>query len=314
VVRQIFTLVGRDRCSLAEVCRRLQGANARTKKGRSTWSRQTVWHILQNPAYQGRAAFGKTRMMLRIKNSRLRPRRGQLSEARTDRVAGDTERAQWVFISVPALVKPSLFQAAQQQLHENWSRTRPGRSRPGYLLQGLTCCALCGYAYYGKTTHQTGAGRCFRDFRYYRCSGTDGYRFDGERVCTNPQVRGDLLENAVWREVCKLLNNPRILQQEDQQTAEAAKQSPEIERQRAQLLKLQHGLGRIIDSYAEGLIEKDQFTSRMKQTKARIAQLEGRLSATSDYIDRQEQLQLLSSRLAELSAHLGPHIDSAHIS
>lgn len=310
LVQQIFTLVGRDRCSLAEVCSRLQGAGARTKTGRSTWSRQTVWHILQNPAYQGRAAFGKTRMMLRIKNSRLRPRRGQLSERGTDRVAGDTEQAQWVFISVPALVKPSLFQAAQQQLHENWSRARAGRSRPGYLLQGLTCCALCGYAYYGKTTHQRGAGRCFRDFRYYRCSGTDGYRFGGERVCTNPQVRGDLLENAVWREVCKLLNNPQSLQQEDQQTAEAAKQSPEIERQRTQLLKLQHGVGRIIDSYAEGLIEKDQFTSRMKQTKARIAELEGRLSATSDYIDRQEQLHLLSSRLAELSAHLGPHIEN----
>jgi len=310
VVRQIFTWVGRDRCSLAEVCRRLQGANARTKTGRSTWSRQTVWHILQNLAYQGRAAFGKTRMMLRIKNSTLRPRRGQLSQARTDRVPCDTDHAEWVFRSVPALAKPLLFRAAQQQLHENWSRARPGRSRPGYLLQGLTCCALCGYAYYGKTTHQRGAGRCFRDFRYYRCSGTDGYRFGVERVCTNPQVRGDLLENAVWREVCRLLNNPRTLQQEDQQTAEAAKQSPEIEGQRAQLLKLQHGVGRIIDSYAEGLIEKDQFTSRMKQTKARIAQLEGRLSATSDYIDRQEQLQLLSSRLAELSAHLGPHIEN----
>lgn len=311
IVQQIFTSVGRDRCSLAEVCRRLQGACERTKTGRTTWSRQTVWHILQNPAYQGRAAFGKTRMMLRIRNSRLRPRRGQVSEARTDHAAIDTDQTEWVFIPVPALVKPSLYQAAQKQLHENWSRARPGRSRPGYLLQGLTCCALCGYAYYGKTTHQRGAGRCFRDFRYYRCSGTDGYRFGGERVCANPQVRGDLLESAVWREICKLLNDPRCLQQEDKQVAEAASRSPEIERQRAQLLKLQHGLGRLIDSYAEGMIEKDQFTSRIKQTKARIAEIEGRLSATSDHIDRQQQVQLISSQLAELSAHLGPHIENA---
>src|SRR5579863_5034108 len=309
VVQHIFTSVGRDRCSLAEACRRLQGAHERTKTGRSTWSRQTVWHILQNPAYQGRAAFGKTRMILRIKNGRLRPRRGLLSAARTDHVACDTDQAEWVFIPVPALVKPSLYQAAQQQLHQNWSRARPGRSRPGYLLQGLTRCALCGYAYYGKTTHQRGAGRFFKDFRYYRCSGTDGYRFGGERICANPQVRGDLLESAVWREICKLLTDPRSLQQEDQRDADAA--SPEIERYRAQLLKLQHGLGRLIDGYAEGMIEKDQFTSRMKQTKARIAEIEGRLSATSDNIDRQQQLQLLSSRLAELSVHLGPHIENA---
>ena len=311
LVRQIFTWVGRDRCSLAEVCRRLQGASERTKTGKRTWSRQTVWHIVQNPAYQGRAAFGKTRKMLRIKNSRLRPRRGQLSEGRTDYVASDTDQTDWVFMPVPALVKPSLFQAAQQQLHENWSRARPGRSRPGYLLQGLACCALCGYAYYGKTTHQRGFGGRLRDFRYYRCSGTDGYRFGGERVCTNPQVRGDLLENAVWRQICKLLNSPLSLQQEDQQTEEAANQSPEIEKQRAQLLKLQHGLGRLIDSYTEGLIEKDQFTARTKQTKARIAELEGRLGAISDSESRQQQLELMSSRLAELSAHLGPHIKNA---
>lgn len=31
---------------------------------------------------------------------------------------------------------------------------------------------------------------------------------------------------------------------------------------RVQRLKLQHGLGRLIDSYAEGMIEKDQFTSK----------------------------------------------------
>ncbi len=31
-----------------------------------------------------------------------------------------------------------------------------GRRSPGYLLQGLTCCARCGYAYYSKTTRQMG--------------------------------------------------------------------------------------------------------------------------------------------------------------
>jgi site-specific DNA recombinase len=59
-----------------------------------------------------------------------------------------------------------------------------------------------------------------------------------------------------------------------------------------------------------GLIDKDQFTSRMKQTKARIAALEERLGAASDRINRQQQLQLLSSRLEDLAARLGPHVDS----
>src|SRR5258707_3498776 len=36
-----------------------------------------------------------------------------------------------------------------------------------------------------------------RRTRYYRCSGSDGYRFGGERICSNAQIQGELLETAV---------------------------------------------------------------------------------------------------------------------
>src|SRR5215831_12420004 len=52
VVRNIFEWIGRERCTLGEVCRRLQGAGKPTATGKRLWSRQTVWHILQNPAYE----------------------------------------------------------------------------------------------------------------------------------------------------------------------------------------------------------------------------------------------------------------------
>ena len=67
-------------------------------------------------------------------------------------------------VLVPALVDVALFRATQEQLQENRSRARLGRRRPGYLLQGLTCCARCGYAYYGKTTHRMGAGHQMKGF------------------------------------------------------------------------------------------------------------------------------------------------------
>jgi len=41
---------------------------------------------------------------------------------------------------------------------------------------------------------------------FYRCIGTDAYRFGGQRVCHNKQVRTDVLEVAVWEDVCSLLN------------------------------------------------------------------------------------------------------------
>jgi hypothetical protein len=77
-----YRWIGRDRCSLAEVCRRLQNAGEATATGKRIWSRQAVWHILQNPAYQGRAAYGKTHVMPRGKRARPRAARGRPAEPR----------------------------------------------------------------------------------------------------------------------------------------------------------------------------------------------------------------------------------------
>ena len=60
VVRKIFEWVGQERCSIGEVCRRLQRDGVPTRTGKSAWDRSVVWAILKNPAYKGTAAFGKT--------------------------------------------------------------------------------------------------------------------------------------------------------------------------------------------------------------------------------------------------------------
>lgn len=156
VVQQIFCWIGRDRCSLAEVCRRLRAAGTPTATGKAIWSRGAVWHVLQNPAYVGQAAYGKTHMTPRGKTSRLRAARGHPGQPRRSNAPKPTEPKDWVFVSVPAIVDEALFSAAHAQLGENRSRARQGRRRPGYLLQGLACCAKCGYAYYGKTLRQLG--------------------------------------------------------------------------------------------------------------------------------------------------------------
>src|SRR5260370_25127396 len=185
--------MGRDRGTRAEVCRGMQNGGEATAAGRRIWPRQAVWHILQNPAYQGRAAYGKTHMMPRGKKTRPRAARGRPAEPRRSNAPVAADPKDWVIVPVPALVDVALFRATQEQLQENRSRARLGRRRPGYLLQGLTCCARCGYAFYGKTTHQMGTGHQMKDFRYYRCSRSDGYRFGGKRICRNAQSHGQFL-------------------------------------------------------------------------------------------------------------------------
>ena len=311
IVQEIFSWIGRDRCSLAEVCRRLQKAGEVTATGKRIWSRQAVWHILQNPAYQGRAAYGKTHMMPRGKKAQPRAARGRPAEPRRSNAPVAADPKDWVFVPVPALVDVALFRATQEQLQENRSRARLGRRRPGYLLQGLTCCARCGYAYYGKTTHQMGAGHHMKDFRYYRCSGTDGYRFGGERICSNAQVHGEFLETAVWREVCDLLAHPEKLGHEYHGGGRVGASLESVAILKAQRLKLQHALERLIDSFTEGLIEKDQFTSRMARTKSRIAELDAKMKADAGDVDRLEHLRLAASRLRELAVAVGPQFAKA---
>ena len=306
IVQQIFSWIGRDRCSLHEVCRRLQKAGALTASGRRVWSRQAVWHILQNPAYIGQAAYGKTRMMPRTRKTRPRPPRGRPAEPRRSNAPVAIDSKEWVFVPVPALVNERLFRAAQQQLGENRARVRLGRRTLGHLLQGLACCAICRYAYYGKTTRERGPEHSLKDYRYYRCSGTDGYRFGGERICTNRQIQAEFLEAAVWREVCDLLRNPEKLERDFKESNNAVASLQTAGALKAQRLKQQYALERLIDSFTEGLISKDQFTPRMARTRSRIAELDTQIQAYSGDIDLMEHLRLGVARLRELSATVGP--------
>ena len=148
-----------------------------------------MWHVLQNPAYMGQAAYGKTHMMPRGKKSRLRAARGHPTQPRRSNAPKPANPKEWVFITVPALVDDALFRVAHAQLEENRSRARQGRRRVGYLLQGLTCCAKCGYAYTGKPPPTRCGPSNDRGFFYYRCSGSDSYRFGGERICSNAEIQ-----------------------------------------------------------------------------------------------------------------------------
>jgi len=78
------------------------------------------------------------------------------------------------------------------------------------------------------------------DFCYYRCSGSDDYRFGGERICNNAQMQGEFLETAVWHEVCELLRHPESLEHEYQSSGRVRASLESVETLKAQRLKVQH--------------------------------------------------------------------------
>ena len=310
VVRQVFAWVGGERLSIGEVCRRLMAAGERTRTGRLVWERSVVWAILKNPAYMGSAAFGKTRQgPLRPK---LRAQRGRALQPRRAKSDYDVPPADWIPIAVPAIVEPAVFAAVQEQLQENRRHARQSRRGARYLLQGLLQCQHCGYAFYGKPLSPSARKGRPRAYAYYRCVGTDAYRFGGHRLCVNTQVRTDRLELAVWQEVCGLLAHPERLAQEFHRRLHTDGQEPQQERTalERQVGKLRQGVARLIDSYAEGLIDKPEFEPRVTQLRQRIAKMEAQCQQLTEAETLQRELQLIISRVEEFAAQVQHNLEA----
>jgi site-specific DNA recombinase len=310
VVRQVFEWIGRERLSIGEVCRRLMQAGERTRTGRTVWERSVVWAMLKNPAYMGSAAFGKTRQgPLRPK---LRAQRNRPLQPRRAVSDYDVSPTDWIHLAVPAIVEPEVFAAVQEQLQENRRHARQSQRGARYLLQGLLQCQHCGYAFYGKPLSPSARKGRPRAYAYYRCVGTDAYRFGGHRLCPNTQVRTDRLERAVWQEVCALLAHPERLAQEFTRRLQADGQGQQQERTalERQVAKLRQGLARLIDSYAEGLIEKQEFEPRVTRLRQRMTHVEAQCHQLAEAETLQRELQLIIGRVEEFAAQVHQNLEA----
>src|SRR3546814_8854772 len=90
-----------ERLSIGEVVRRLTATGTVTASGKPYWDRSTVWGILQNPAYMGRAAFGKTQARDRL--PRIRAHRHSAEVPKQGYSTVRTDPSQWVEQYVPGI-------------------------------------------------------------------------------------------------------------------------------------------------------------------------------------------------------------------
>jgi len=310
VVRQMFTWVGRDRLSIREVCRRLQNQGIRTATGQSRWSRGSVWEILKNPAYKGLAAYGKRRRgPLR---PRLRPRRGGSMQPRHACSVYQMPPEEWISIPVPAIVEPELFDGVQEQLAENRLRRRQRLQGARHLLAGLLVCGTCGHAYCGMRTRRRNAqGRQGAFCAYYRCIGNEAKHCGGQRLCWNRPVRTDRLEEAVWRDVCSLLREPQRLAREYERRLARPDRDQSVDSLRALTQKVKRGIGRLIDAYENGLIDRAEFESRLGPARQRQQQLEEQIAAVVAEQSRFQDLQLVIGQIEAFAGKLEGSLEQA---
>jgi site-specific DNA recombinase len=307
IVRQIFAWVGNERLTLGEVCRRLTNANIPTRRGKSKWDRSVIWGMLKNPAYSGTAIFGRTRRG--PWQAGLRESRGHKGPPRNAATPLAVPTAEWIEVPVPALIDPGLFAAVAEQLEENRLRARQAQRGARHLLQGLVVCAHCGYAYYGTLAHWN-----TKEYGYYRCIGSEAYRFGGERKCDNLPVDKDMLEEHVWQRVREVLENPRQLEEEYrrrlQELSPAAGKRSHVSLE-AHLAKLRQGVARLIDSYTESLIDKSEFEPRLKRQRERISEVEEQLKHLADEAMLEQELKQIVGHLEDFGLKVKESLDQA---
>jgi len=310
IVRQVFQWVGQEGVSIGEVCRRLHDQQVKTRTGKEWWDRTTIWGMLKTPAYKGSAAFGKPRVGPR--KPRLRPQRGQAEQSRKTYSTYATAVDEQESIPVPALVCEELFDAVAEQLSENKKRSRQSRRTAKYLLQGLLTCSCCGYSYYGKPVSRATSRGKTRKYAYYRCIGTDAYRFAGKRICSNKQVRTDLLEDAVWKDVCSLLSDPARAREEYERrlNGDDENRSLLLKQHDSELSRLKRSIARLIDAYEDGLIDKQEFEPRIRQQKMRVSRLERERKSLLQSINEQVELGVIIQHLSEFTDQLSEGLES----
>jgi site-specific DNA recombinase len=225
----------------------------------------------------------------------------------------EVPRAEWMAIPVPAIVAPEVFAAVQEQWRDNQRHARPYRRGARSLRQGLVSCQGWGYASYGQgIRHKAAKGRP-RDDAYYRGLGTDAYRFGGERVCHHTQGRPDLVDLAVWHEGRGLLEHPDRLAEDYRRRLHphAHARGHELTTVEGPLNKRRPGRTRLIDRYAEGLMEKREFEPRIMQLRPRVTKLEEQAHQLADAAALHADLQLIIGRLEDLAAQVKDGLEDA---
>jgi len=144
------------------------------------------------------------------------------------------------------------------------------------------------------------------EYRQYRCIGTDGYRFGGTALCSNRSVRADHLEQAVWERVCALLEAPDKLADEYRRRLHEAGNSTvradELAQLGQQTAALQRGIGRLIDSYAAGVIDRSEFEPRVAGLRSRVAQLQDQQRTAAEAAEAERELTLIMGQLEDFAA------------
>jgi hypothetical protein len=256
---------------------------------------------------------GRLRKTVAVNESPGLNRRARLQGRTTPRATKTVERPreEWTHIPVPHIIDDHTFERVALRLADNKRFATRNSTNPN-LLQGLAACSGCGYGYYRTSTRTTN-----KKIHYYRCLGSDDWRYEGGRVCHNKPVRADYLDQVVWDHITALLADPQLIRTEIDKRLDQARTADPARRQRKTLelalAKATTAITRMIEAFSEQLVSIDELRTRMPDLRARETNLRNQIAAIdAQQADRDLYLSLATDVEAFL-AQLNDRADTTDI-
>ena len=199
VVRRIFHMYVHEGMRAYSIAVRLTDEEIPTQTGKLTWLQSRVHHILGNATYTGSWVYGKYRHVSTEDGMKVY----------------DQPRDTWIEIPVPQVIDDKTWERAQKLKKERSIKAKRN-TKVLYLLQHLLKCGECGRNFHTRASWTTTSVRKGKAYtyelttprRYYMCNGTLSLRL---RCRERPYIRAEQLEEPIWSEVKRVLENPDLI-------------------------------------------------------------------------------------------------------
>jgi site-specific DNA recombinase len=173
----------------------------------------------------------------------------------------------------------------------------------------MLVCEKCGYGLY-RSSAQTTKQKLY----YYRCLGSDAYRYRNGAVCDNRPIRQDYLDSFVWTEMLWLLDDPALIQAELDRRMEAAKRADPLRKRGESLqreqVRIQKNIDRLVTAYQESLVTLEQLRQRMPDLRRQEQAVQSELVSLAEAAADQSKYLRLVETLGEFRGRLRLRADS----
>jgi site-specific DNA recombinase len=271
VVRSIFEMFASGNYGLVTISRHLEERRVLTCKGRQRWDNDRIKSILKNETYTG------TRYFNRITKATEANREGK-KVIRGKWIFRD--QAEWIAVSVPAIVSRELFDKVQERLREHEARYCQPVTH--YLLSGLVQCGVCGsgcssFRRWQKVVRPSGAVSVYHHAAY-RCNRrareNNHDRTQIER-CGNSMISTHILEGKTFQMIRETMLDPGKLRGcvengvglDDRSTAR------ELASVARKIGALDHERRQLIDRYAADQMTGDEYIAANRALDEKLERL-----------------------------------------